>query len=219
MQQKNSEEEVVDSIESADFKPEQALNKEKTLFERFSGKAKKIARVMTLVSALSAAPGLVQEAYAEQKSPDVKVKQVEKESINEANVTESGKWAKEILDQAKSELSEVKTREDAIHFINSNAGSFMRECYFPTKGNIRQAELVPTLTLRKYSVDDLRLIAQVAEQLKTILQDLDSKYSMGGTIDKVKTNLDDIDKKASSETLYSSRKQADASSGYIILRH
>ncbi len=197
--------------------PTEFLAREKTILEKFGGNARKIARVMALVSALSTAPGLTQETYAQQ-IPDTKTEQVEKENINEENITESGEWAKEILEKAESELTEIETKEDVVHFINSNVGSFMRECYFPTKGDIKQAELAPNLTLRRYSVDDLKLIVEVSEQFKIIIQGLNTKYNVGENIDKVEKNLADIGDKASTETSYSSRKQAKASSGYIILR-
>ncbi len=210
IEQTNAETEE-ESVESSEFESEKALGHEKTLLERFSGKARKIARVMTLVSALSAAPGLVQEAYAQQATPGTKTEQVNKDTINEANVTESGSWAKQILEKAKSELSEVETKEDALAFINANVGNFVREWRFPTKGNIRALEYggktYSNIVSRRYSADDGKLIMQSARAFKSIIQDLDSKYQIGNIGNNAQTILDDIIKDAAEKSSYANRKR------------
>ncbi len=68
--------------ETQGLQPEKALEEEKGVLRKFQGKAKKIAGVLMLMSALSAAPGLVNEAYAEQKQ-STKVEHVEKKEIKE----------------------------------------------------------------------------------------------------------------------------------------
>jgi hypothetical protein len=200
--------ESINQTESIPFQ-EETVKEEKSLLEKFTGKAKNVARVMALVSALSAAPGLVPEAHAQQ-APDTKTEQVEKNTINEANVTESGKWVRDILEKAKSELSEVETKKDAIIFINVNMGDFIKEYRFPTKGNIRKAEyngkIYDNIVTRKYTKEDSKIIIETAKEFKTILQDLNSKFSLEG-YDKTQNTLDEVINKATEESSYTHRKQ------------
>ena len=57
------------AVEKTGLKPEQAIAQERSVLERFKGKAKRVAGVLLFVSALSAGPGMVGEAYAQETKP------------------------------------------------------------------------------------------------------------------------------------------------------
>jgi hypothetical protein len=168
--QVDTEEEVVeDSVESTEFKPNQALDREKTLLERFSGKAKKIARVMALVSALSAVPVVTQEAYAQENKDATKVEKVEKEQeekIDMSKVTEASKWSKDMLEQAKSDLNEIKTADDA-DYLARDIFKIYAEYYLGIK-------------TKEYTNDDRRFVLQNVKGAVKLLGDLNKKFPVHG---------------------------------------
>lgn len=59
-----------EAAETTELKPEQALARERGVLGKFRGKAKKTAEVLLLVSALSIGPSVVNETYAQEKSPE-----------------------------------------------------------------------------------------------------------------------------------------------------
>jgi len=71
------------NFESPEKFGEEAIEKEKGLLERFRGKAKEIAGVLTLISALSFGEGLVEKAYAGQEEGGARVESAEKEKTRE----------------------------------------------------------------------------------------------------------------------------------------
>ena len=65
-----------EQINQEELQPEEALAHERGVFERFTGKAKEVAGVLLLTSALSTAPGLMPKGYAgERKQPKVQTEQ------------------------------------------------------------------------------------------------------------------------------------------------
>lgn len=65
-----------EQINQKELKPQEALDQERGIFEQFKSKGKEVASVLFLVSVLSTAPGLTQEAYAQrQKQQFVKTEQ------------------------------------------------------------------------------------------------------------------------------------------------
>ena len=66
-------------VEKAELKPEQAIAQERSVLERFKGKAKQVASVLLFVSALSVGPGMVSEAYAQGTKLTTRTEQVRKQ--------------------------------------------------------------------------------------------------------------------------------------------
>ena len=76
---KTQDQESLEFAETPQLETEKALVREKGLFEKFKGKAKDVARVMMLVSVLSAGSGMVSEVYAQNNTGgQTKVEQAEK---------------------------------------------------------------------------------------------------------------------------------------------
>ncbi len=67
--------------ETVKFKPEQAIAHERSILERFKGKAREVAGILLFVSALSVGPGTVGETYAQEIKPAVQTEQIEKEKL------------------------------------------------------------------------------------------------------------------------------------------
>ena len=71
-------------VEKPKFNPERAIDDERGVFEKLRGKAKDVAKVMLLMSALSFAPGMVREASAGQSFEEgATVEEVENEQAAE----------------------------------------------------------------------------------------------------------------------------------------
>lgn len=78
-EQLNKEEEMQETKEVKEFKPEEAANQEKSVLDKLRGKAKQIGGVLVLVSALTiGSMAMKKEVYAEQKESGIKAEQVEK---------------------------------------------------------------------------------------------------------------------------------------------
>ena len=76
---KTENQENLEFAETPQLETEKALVREKGVFEKFKGKAKDVARVMMLVSVLSAGSGVVSEAYAQNNTGNqTRVEQAEK---------------------------------------------------------------------------------------------------------------------------------------------
>ncbi len=125
--------EVREQVEEPELKPEQAFANERGALERFSGKAKKAAGVLLLVSALSIGSGLISEARAQEeenpKKPDtLSAEQIEKRKpAKELIFKEFKAGEKENGHDVKMEFldNEVETtlKEQNIQF-NEKEGSF-----------------------------------------------------------------------------------------------
>lgn len=95
------------------FNPERAENEERSIFERLRGKAKEVAGVMLLMTALSLGPGLVRESLAEQS--------FKKEATMEKTSNEQA--AKERAVNYLERLSRVKSPEN----VNEAQGKIMAD--------------------------------------------------------------------------------------------
>lgn len=191
-----------------DFEPEKALAKERGIFERFSGKAKKIGNVMLLVSVLAMTSGVASKVNAqEQKGSDTKTEQVQKdqeEKIDESKLTESSKLFRGIVKSAKVDMGKIKTQEDANWLIRTHFGHFVSEYYMPTEGNVKEGAY-GTKT-RDYSEEDLKLVLQEAKEMKKIFEDLNVKFKVEAFSSRME-QIDDLIKKVENRSSYSGQKQ------------
>ncbi len=67
--------------ENVEFMSEQAIAQEKSILEKFRGKAKQIAEILLFISALSTTPGMVSKTYAKEIKPTIKTEQIKKEKL------------------------------------------------------------------------------------------------------------------------------------------
>ena len=111
-----------------ELKPEQAFANERGALEKFSGKAKEVAGVLLLITALSAAPDMVREAYSQEKESPAKVEQLEKrKAVKEFTFKEFEVGAKEGGHDVKMEFldSDVEeTLKEQNILFDEKEGSF-----------------------------------------------------------------------------------------------
>jgi len=183
--------------EQAELKPEQAIAQERSVLERFKGKAKQVAVVLLFVSALSAGPGMVGEAYAQETKPTTRTEQVQKqekqeEKINEANLTESSKWSRGVVESARADMKKIKTAEDAEWLVRTHFNQLVSEYYMPTKGNLKEGPY--GIKTRDYTEDDSKLLLRNAQEMKKVMQELNTKFGIEA-FDKRIEQVDDMIKK------------------------
>jgi hypothetical protein len=184
----------------------QAIEQERGLLRKFAGKAKNAASVLALVSALSAAPGMTTEAYGQQV-PQTKTEQVIQNKINEANLTESSTWSRDLLNQVKDDLNKVKTDEDA-QWLAAEITKVYSEWYLPTKGTLKEGPY--GIKKREYSEDDKKLLAQNATEARKILQNLNMQHPIKG-FERIDWQFGDMIKKIKNSMTYSSQRQEEIS--------
>jgi hypothetical protein len=189
--------------EGAELKPEQALTKERSVLERFKGKAKQVAVVLLFVSALSAGPGMVREAHAQETEQQEK----QEEKINEANLTESSKWSRGVVESARADIKKIKTAEDAEWLARTHFNQFVSEYYMPTKGDLKEGPY--GIKTRDYTEDDSKFLLRNAQEMKRIMQELNTKFGIEA-FDKRMEQVDGMIKKLERQSSYSGRKQKEA---------
>ena len=199
-------------VEQAELKPEQAIAQERSVLERFKGKAKQVAGVLLFVSALSAGPGMVGEAYAQETKPTTRTEQVQKqerqeEKINEANLTESSKWSRGVVESARADMKKIKTAEDAEWLVRTHFNQLVSEYYMPTKGNLKEG--LYGIKTRDYTEDDSKLLLRNAQEMKKVMQELNTKFGIEA-FDKRMEQVDDMIKKLERQSSYSGQKQKEA---------
>jgi len=204
--------EVRERVEEPELKPEQALTQERSVLERFKGKAKQVAGVLLFVSALSAGPGMVSEAYAQETKPTTRTEQVQKqekqeEKINEANLTESSKWSRSVVESARADMKKIKTAEDAEWLVRTHFNQLVSEYYMPTKGNLKEGPY--GIKTRDYTEDDSKLLLRNAQEMKKVMQELNTKFGIEA-FDKRIEQVDDMIKKLEQRSSYSGQKQKEA---------
>lgn len=205
------------NFEAGPEKFNDSIEKEKSFLDKFYGPCKKIAQAMVLVSALSFGAGFAQKVEAGGPRKQYRVEQNIQNygDINERNITGSGSWAQESLNRANSELSRVRTAEDAEWFIRSNIMEFVNEYFRPTKGDIQSVRAYGVdLPSRRYSQDDSKLILEKAQALRRIFHDLKARFNLMG-FDATQENLDDIIVRTKESMSYAGQKQEETRQKFI----
>ena len=230
--------EEIPSIESGkkiDF--EELIAQEKSLMEEFRGKARNVAKALILTTALSGGGWLAGKISAEKKQGTVteevkketainnvssEVGEIEKNAekkqtiaeisesevkLEETNLTESSRWSNNVLDSAKEDFDRIKTKEDAEWLIRSHFNQFVSEFYMPKEGNVREGPYgVP---IREYATEDIKLLLKNANELKSLLISLNSKYGVAN-YSKRQQQLDDMIEKLKRKSSYAGQKQMEA---------
>ena len=72
-----SQNQIEKKEEKQEFQPMEMVEKEKTLLQKFEGKAKSVAKMLSLVTFLTVAPAAVEQAYGKEKVEPTKIGDVE----------------------------------------------------------------------------------------------------------------------------------------------
>jgi hypothetical protein len=163
---------------------------ERTLLERFKGKAGKLLRAYMLITSLTNITSPVPAYGAE--SP----KMPEHHDTAETHYSES-------VSKAEAELSEVKSAEDAEWFMKSNTDPFTTEFYFPTHGETQE---ISGITVRKPNLENDKAMLSDAKVMQNILKQIHDKFPSAYTKKRI-DQLQDVIEKLTHTTSYSGRKQ------------
>lgn len=192
-----------------ELKPEKVLAQERSVLERFKGRAKQVANVFLFVSALSAGPGVASETYAQETKPTARTEEVQKqekqeEKINEDNLTESSKWSQGVIESARADIKKIKNAEDANWLVRTHLNQLVSEYYIPTKGNLKEGSY--GRKTRDYTEDDSKLLLRNAQEMKEIIQELNTKFGIQG-YEKQIEQVDIMIKRLERQSSYSGQKQ------------
>lgn len=189
--------------EQEKLQPERAVAQERGVLDRFRGKAKEIAGVMMMLSALSVMPGIPTEAYAEKRKQPTQAGQIQKnkeQHVNEAKLTASSTWAGAIMESMRADMGKIKTAEDADWLMRSHFRKFISEYYFPTEGNVKEGAY--GVKVRHYSPEDAQFVLKNAQEMKQMLQDLNMRYGMdielyGKRLERIDDMIGKLERKSS----------------------
>lgn len=189
---------------------EGAIEEEKSILDKFRGKARQVAKVMTLVSALSFGSGLANESRAEEPKAKKQTEQSAEQSaaeINDANVTASSRWSEALVKLANNDRSQLKSSEDAEALVTSYFNQFISEYYLPTQGELKEGSY--GMKERIYSDDDLRLLLQNAKEMKKMLEELNTQFGMKAYENRSQ-QIDDVIAKLERQNSYAGKDEARA---------
>lgn len=198
--------------EGEKLKPEQALVQERGILKHFKGKANRVAGVLLLVSAFSAGPYMANETYAQENNSNIRTEKIQKqeeqvEKINRANLTESSKWSQDILDSARADIGKIKTSEDAEWLVRTYFNQLVSEYYMPTGNNLSDGPY--GIKIRNYTEDDSKLLLRNAQEMKKIMQELNTKFGIEAFSERME-QADDMIEKLERQSSYSGQKQKEA---------
>lgn len=186
----------------APFDQNAAVEKERGFLERVEGKARQVAKVMALVSALSFGSGYAQESYAVESTDDTpKAERIERShdrTLGKERLTSAGRMFDRIVDDARKDMSKIKTAEDAEWLLRAHFDRFVGEYYTPTRGHVRKTPF--GTRVREYSEGDLHSLLENAHDMKDILIQLHETYDIDHT-ERLR-QIDDIIEKVERSSSY-----------------
>lgn len=168
------------------------------------GKARQVAKVMALVSALSFGSSYSQESHAFEASRGTPraeryVHSAEQRMPREERMSSVGRMFDRIADNAHRDMRKVKTAEDAELLLRAHYDEFVSEYYAPTRGNVRSRSY--GTRAREYTIGDLHSIISNANDLKGILNELHQNY--GVDHERRSAQMDDLIQKVERTASYS----------------
>ncbi len=193
--------------------PNTIIDREESLSERLQGSARKAAKVMMLVTALSALPGLSKDAhaigYAESVGRTERTEQVyrkDEQQSEKIKVTGASAWAGEHTKKALSDLKHIKTAQDAEWMVQLHVDGFADEFYSAPRNASGRSTYN---TERVYTIDDAKYVIDCTKTLKSIMEDLRRRYSVGN-YEKRQARLDAVISNLEQQTSYSFQKEQEA---------
>jgi hypothetical protein len=154
-----------------------AVAAEASLLESIGEKAKKMAKVMTVVSALSFGAGLPQDADAAGPSVTVKVETSDRgRQVAAERVSSAGQLFQSMVEHARRDQRAVVYSEDAEALLQKHFDRFVGEYFNPTHGRLRDS--VYGVKVRNYNDADHAAIKASAIEMKGLLLDLYAQYEI-----------------------------------------
>ncbi len=210
------EEKAPQSPEVGFINPNTIIDREESLSERLQGSARKAAKVMMLITALSALPGLSKDAhaigYAESLGRPERIEQTNQQETKKTEKTEkikltnASRWAGEKMKSAQNDLKYIKTAQDAEWLVRLHMDEFVDEFFSPPRNAsgriIYNAE-------RVYTMDDAKYTIECAKTLKGIMEDLQGRFGVGN-YEQRQARLDKVISNLEQQTSYSFQKEQEA---------
>lgn len=198
--------------------PEEAPEKAKSMLNQLSRKAHKAA---SLVMFATAASGMTSEASARDTSETKGTDKAQTEQIQKSESktkeqklrpTSASSWSIDLAKEAESDISKIKTAEDAAAYSKKFANGFTSELLFPTKGKIKRGEI--GLNAREYTDDDCLILAQNAQKIKVALETVDKKFKIPNLADRI-GEIDKTIAKLQENNSYASKQWKKAAEEYL----
>lgn len=117
--------------------------------------------------------------------------------IDRNNLTASGTWSEELVQKATEDMANVADKEGAEWFVKHHGNAFIKEYYFPTKGELHgdgQAKQ------RIGTVDDWKLIYTKAQEMEEVLLAVINVYKLEDKRERIISQFADIKAKAKRRT-------------------
>lgn len=214
------EEGVVDkSFESSQgpevgfINPNTIIDREESLSERLQGSARKAAKVMMLITALSALPGFAKDAEAQEYRSNNDLARTEQmyskgsQESEKKQLTQASGWAGEKVKSALKDLRDIKTAQDAEWLVRSHMDGFVDDFYSAPRGSSgRSTYNAPE---RVYTIQDAKYAIDCAKTLKGVMEDLQGKYGVSN-YEKRQARLDGVISNLEQQTSYSFQKEQEA---------
>lgn len=173
------------SMEQEPWNRENALVKESGILEKFRGNAKKVARVMLFVSALSAGAVGVKEAYAGEMNSTATNEQTQK-SLPRGNKSmiiqflhedkETGPLFQSIhkfMELARNNIKDLKTPKDAAGFFVFYFDKILS--FYPVeKADVKQEG--DEIRRQLGTADEMKFLLQTAREMKSMTLDIYEKF-------------------------------------------
>ncbi len=193
--------------------PNTIIDQEKSLSERLQGSARKAAKVMMLVTALSALPGFQNDAQAHEygaNNDSLRTEYIDNKNSQgseKLKLTKASKWAGEKVKSAHNDLKHIWTAQDAEWLVRIHMDGFADDFYSPPRG--ASGRYIYNAPDRVYTIDDAKYAIECARTLKGIMEDLHGRYGVVN-YEKRQARLDAVISNLEQQTSYSFQKEQEA---------
>lgn len=201
------------NIEIGSIDPNTIIEREESFSERLQGSARKAAKVMMLITALSSLSAFSNDAEAGQyryykDTPRAEyVQKNNAEQPERLRLTNASKWVGEKVRGAENDLKQIKTAQDAEWLVRLYVDGFANEFYMPSKGSSNRPNY--NALPRIYTIDDAQYAIECAKILKGIMEDLHKRFGVGNYEER-QARLDKVIVNLNQQTSYSFQKEQEA---------
>jgi hypothetical protein len=182
-----------ESETSSEFRSEEVLGREKTVLDKFRGRAKELAALMIFASSIACGPRVeradagahdrtnieMQNTKPRPARPSTLQKEIPTSISARTSVSstaEAGVGSENNDTPNNSEVSRLKTKEDAEWYVRSHLNPLISEFYIPTKGEVVEGPYgVP---IRKYSAEEYGMQLKSARIMERTLTYLHKKFGL-----------------------------------------
>ncbi len=213
--------EAIDFRRLKEMESAEAQIQEKTLLEKFVGKAREMAGVFMLVTLAACSKEKSPESIPAVETPPTPaattVHGENVEEINAANITDASKWSANIINSMKADRSRVKTAEDADMFLKLHVGEFLFETYAPKvlKAALKNKRAEEIKDFMDYTTDDYRLTLKNARALRSTADELMTGFGLAEKYKEARDELDELIRTLEWNTSYAGEKAREATVGRL----